>query len=95
MKKQWDVDWTESVPTDEFGFADIDSAVTTTRRFPTREQAMTFAKQAARESYWSIADVRSVREVSRADIESDDHLEWWIEGRTIMAYAGDAEEVEA
>lgn len=94
MKKQWDVDWCEAVPANEFGDPDLDRAKNVSRRFATREQAVEFAKQAAGESYWGVAQVRAVTEVNRSAIETEDDLEWWIEDQKIMAYVGESEDVE-
>lgn len=97
MKREWEVEWCESVPVDKYGDADIDAAVMRCRRFKTEAEARTFAKKAASESYWGVADLRAVEPTTSAAIIADDEgeIEYWIEKGQPMMYVGKNEVVEA
>lgn len=95
MKTLYDVEWVTTIPLDECGDLDIDSAVRRSRRFPSLALAKTFGKRAAAESYWGVAEIRPVREVSATEVQGDDDclLDWWREGSKLMAYCGEMIEV--
>lgn len=67
MKVCWQVDWIASVPVDDNGDSDMDSAVELFRWFPTKALAEAFAAKVIVGLPFEVAYVRKVQEITLAD----------------------------
>jgi hypothetical protein len=95
MQTVYDVEWIAAVPEDEHGDVDIDNAEYRHRRFPSLSLATAFARKVIVGLPWEVAYVRPMRHITKAELDADDDLDYWIEAGKLYAYTGPAVEISS
>jgi len=95
MQTLYEVEWIASVPEDEHGDADIDNCEYGRRRFPSMALAQAFAKKVIPGLPWEVAYIRPMCQITKAELDADDELDYWIEAGKIFTYMGRAVEVSS